>query len=166
MVEAVAAGKQAAISIDRYIRGADLREGRDKAWIPVEEVQKEKYDAAPRAQMPRAKAEERVNSFDEVQKGLTQDMAAQEGKRCLGCGACCIQACPYGVIQFHGQDGRSHKCDMCFDRVHTGQVPVCSEVCLTNAIGFGECELIRQEAQDEGLSVVDWLMKESHLYVK
>jgi NADPH-dependent glutamate synthase beta subunit-like oxidoreductase len=166
VVEAIAAGKQAAISIDRYISGFDLKEGRDKAWIPVEEVQKEKYDPAPRAQMPRGHADARVKSFEEVQQGLTREMASQEGKRCLGCGACCIQACPYGVIQFHAQNGHSHKCDLCFDRVHIGQVPVCSEVCLTDAIAFGECELISQEAQHKGLAVVEWLMKESHFYVK
>ena len=166
VVEAIAAGKQAAISIGRYIRGVDLREGRDKDWIPVEEVQKEKYDPAPRAEMPHVAPDIRVKNFNEVQQGLTEDIALQEGKRCLGCGSCCIQACPYGVIQFHGQEGHAHKCDLCFDRVHTGHVPVCSEVCLTDAIAFGECELIRQEARDEGLMVVDWLMKESHLYVK
>jgi NADPH-dependent glutamate synthase beta subunit-like oxidoreductase len=166
VVEAIAAGKQAAISIARFISGVDLREGRDKEWTPVEEVQKEKYDPAPRTQMPRVAPEARLKNFEEVQQGLTEEMTSQEGKRCLGCGACCIQACPYGVIQFHGQEGHSHKCDLCIDRVHTGQIPVCVEVCLTDAIAFGECELIRQEAREKGLATVDWLMKESHLYVK
>ena len=40
------------------------------------------------------------------------------------------------------------------------------EVCLTDAISFGEYDLIRQRAIDDGRSIVDDLSKESVLYVK
>lgn len=166
VIEAIADGKQAAISIDRYIRGLDLRQGRDKEWIAVTEPQKEKYDPAKRAQMPRLEPEVRLKSFDEVQQGFTEEMAVQEAQRCLSCGSACIQACPYGVIQFDAEEGKSHKCDLCFDHSHRGGLPVCAEVCLTDAIAFGEVELLRQSAADQGYAVVDILSKESILYVK
>ena len=166
VIEAIADGKQAAISMDRYIRGLDLRQGRDKEWIAVTEPQKEKYDPAKRAQMPRLEPKVRLKSFDEVQQGFTEEMAVQEAQRCISCGAACIQACPYGVIQFDAEEGKSHKCDLCFAHTHRGELPVCAEVCLADAIAFGEVELLRQSAADQGYSVVDILSKEAILYVK
>jgi len=165
VIEAIAAGKQAAISIDRYIRDADLREGRGKEWAMVDDVQKEKYDPAKRARMPRLEIEARVNNFDEVQKGFTEEMTVTEAKRCLSCGCSCIQACPYGVIQFHAEEGYSHKCDLCFDKIYKRELPVCVEVCQTDAITFGEYELIKQDGLDNGLTIVEKLSKESVLYV-
>ena len=44
VIEAIAAGKQAAISIGRYIRGEDLSAGREKEWEAVKEVATEGYD--------------------------------------------------------------------------------------------------------------------------
>ena len=52
VVEAIADGRQAAISINRYLSGQNLRLGRDKELKAIKEPQKEKYDPARRAQMP------------------------------------------------------------------------------------------------------------------
>jgi NADPH-dependent glutamate synthase beta subunit-like oxidoreductase len=166
VIEAIAAGKEAAISIDRFIRGADLREGRGKEWAVAAEVQKEKYHPAKRAQMPALKPENRVNNFGEVQLGLTEEMAIEEAKRCLSCGCACIQACPYEVIQFDLNAGISHKCNLCDDRIHVGELPVCAEVCMTDAITFGEYDLVKQRALSDGRTIVADLSKESLLYVK
>lgn len=166
VIEAIAAGKEAAISIDRYIEGQDLYEGRGKPIRVVTEFEKERYHAAKRAQMPVLEPEKRINSFEEVQLGLTEEMAIEEAKRCLGCGSACIQACPYAVIQFNPQGGVSHKCDLCFNQIQFGQIPVCAEVCMTDAITFGEYDLVRQKAVADGLKVLEDLSKESVLYVK
>jgi ferredoxin len=166
VIEAIAGGKEAAISIDRFIKGEELRDGRGKEWTVATEVQKEKYYPAKRAQMPNLKPETRVNTFDEVQLGFTQEMAVEEAKRCLGCGCACIQACPYHVIQFDLQAGISHKCNLCFDRIHVGELPVCAEVCMTDAIAFGEYDLVKQRATGDGRTVLEALSKESLLYIK
>jgi len=166
VIEAIAGGKEAAISIDRFISGEDLREGRKREWAVAAKGQKEKYHPAKRAQMPILKAEERVGNFDEVQLGLTEKMVVEEAKRCLGCGCACIQACPYDVIQFDLQAGVSHKCNLCSDRTHTGELPVCAEVCMTDAITFGEYGLVRQNALADGRTIMKGLSKESLLYVK
>ena len=86
--------------------------------------------------------------------------------RCLGCGCACIQACPYDVIQFESKAGVSHKCDLCFDLTQFGELPVCAEVCMTDAITFGEYDLVKQKAIVDGFSVMADLSKESVLYVK
>ena len=166
VIEAIAGGKEAAISIDRFVRGINLHEGRGEKIVVATEFQKGQYDPAKRSQMPALKPEERVTSFEEVQLGLTEEMAIQEAKRCLGCGCACIQACPYEVIQFDLKSGISHKCNLCIDRAYVGEIPVCAEVCLTDAISFGEYDLIRQRAIDDGRRIVGDLSQESVLYVK
>ncbi len=116
--------------------------------------------------MPVLKPEERVSNFDEVQLGLTEEMVVEEAKRCLGCGSACMQSCPYDVIQFDLRAGVSHKCDLCFDRIHAGDEPVCTETCMTNAITFGEYDLVRQSALADGRTIMEDLSRESILYIK
>jgi heterodisulfide reductase subunit A2 len=89
-VEAVAAGKEAAVSIDRYLRGQDLAEGRVKPAAPKlsfkdiylgqAKATREKVDAIPMA--------ERLQSFSEVRKGWTEEQAKREALRCLSCAGC------------------------------------------------------------------------------
>jgi ferredoxin len=153
VIEAIAAGKEAAISIDRLLRGVDLKAGRGKKMEVATEFQKQRYHPAKRAKMPVLQASERVKNFDEVQLGLNQAMAVEEAKRCLGCGCSCIQACPYEVIQFDLNTGMSHKCDLCNDRVLFGMQPVCAEVCMTDAIGFGEVEELKARAIEKGRAI-------------
>jgi NADPH-dependent glutamate synthase beta subunit-like oxidoreductase len=166
VVEAIADGRQASISIDRYLRGEDLQQGRERAWIAITEPQKEQYDPAVRAQMPRLEPEARLDNFNEVQQGFTEEMVGQQAKRCISCGSACVQACPYGVIQFSAEEGKSHKCDLCTYLVHLGDQPLCAQVCLTDAIAFGELELLRQRAVEQGHAEVGELSRESVLYVK
>ena len=166
VIEAIAGGKEAAISIDRFIQGVSLHEGRGGDIALASEFPKEKYHSAPRAEMPVLKPEDRVTSFEEVQSGLTEEMAVEEAKRCLSCGSACIQSCPYDVIQFDLKTGISHKCNLCLDRTHVKKRPICVEVCMTDAITFGEYSLVKQWALDEGRAIMEDLSKESVLYVK
>ncbi len=166
VIEAIAGGKEAAISIDRFIQGVSLHEGRGGDIALASEFPKEKYHPAPRAEMPVLKPEDRVTSFEEVQSGLTEEMAVEEAKRCLSCGSACIQSCPYDVIQFDLKTGISHKCNLCLDRTHVNKRPICVEVCMTDAITFGEYSLVKQWALDEGRAIMEDLSKESVLYVK
>ena len=98
VIEAIEAGKQAAISIDRFIMGEDLKEDREHEWAPVQDVNTGGHDPIPRAQMPRLEPEKRLDSFDEVQLGFSEEQAVAEAKRCLACGICsecyqCVEAC-------------------------------------------------------------------------
>jgi heterodisulfide reductase subunit A-like polyferredoxin len=98
IIEAIAAGKQAAISIDRLLQGKDLLEGREREWKAVENVQTEGYDRIPREHMPRVAPEKRTSNFDEVQLGFTEEQVRREAQRCLSCGICsecyqCVEAC-------------------------------------------------------------------------
>ncbi|TES89580.1 MAG: FAD-dependent oxidoreductase [Dehalococcoidia bacterium] len=89
VIGAIAAGKEAAESIDRYLNGVDLREGRPGQLNKVEEVSKEGVQAKPRAAMPMLDLGQREGSFAEVELGLDEETAMAEARRCLNCAGCC-----------------------------------------------------------------------------
>jgi len=109
-IDAMAAGRKAAISIDRYLRGEDLRkdreeEGPQKDYVLID---LEGYEYRERAQM-RVLPLERRRSFDEVNLGLSQEDAIREAERCLQCGGCsecmeCIKACEAKAIHHQMKD--------------------------------------------------------------
>ncbi len=105
VVEAIAAGKEAAISMDRFLRGEDLGTGRDRHLEAVVDVDIENAAPVARIEMPHLPAKEPVFNFNEVQKGFDQILAEAESARCLSCGVCsecfqCVSACLPGAI-FH-----------------------------------------------------------------
>jgi len=85
VVGAVAGGKEAAISIELYLAGMDLKESRPVPLKRIEEIPKEGVDAEARKVMPMLEPEKRVG-FAEVELGLDEQIAIQESKRCLNCG--------------------------------------------------------------------------------
>ena len=104
-IEAIAAGEKAAISIDRYLRGEDLREGRviDEAKPSGMTEPPPKVEYKPRVKMPTINMERRCSSFDEVELGFTEEVALQEAERCVNCGNCsecmqCVTACKAEAI--------------------------------------------------------------------
>lgn len=111
VVKAVGHGNQAAISIDRYIRGIDLMEGRAKHRHRVQsyEVDKEGVPLDARAKMPKHGIDSRIRDFDEVELGFNEAMAAEEAERCLGCAVCCecercVTACQRDAIDHTMKD--------------------------------------------------------------
>ena len=143
IAQAIGSGREAARSIDRYLSGRDLRLGRlgrDKVLKAITEPQKEIFDPSARAQMPHLEPSVRIQSFDEVQTGFTEDMTVQEGNRCIMCGASCVQSCPYDVMQFNHEINKAVKCDLCIDKRIIGEVPACTTVCPTRCIFWGDPE--------------------------
>jgi NADPH-dependent glutamate synthase beta subunit-like oxidoreductase len=140
VIEAIADGRQAAISIDRFILGRDLRLGRDQVFPTITDPQKEVYNKIDRVQMPRLDPQARIKSFDEVQKGLTEEMVLEEAKRCISCGTCCVQACPYDVMQFNHDILKAVKCDLCVDKRGNKEAPACFSVCPVRCIFWGDPE--------------------------
>jgi formate dehydrogenase iron-sulfur subunit len=58
---------------------------------------------------------------------------------CNGCGYC-VPACPFGVVELSLDDGKAHKCTLCYDRLKGGLEPACSKSCPTDSIQFGELD--------------------------
>jgi heterodisulfide reductase subunit A len=109
VVVAVAAGKEAAISVDRYLRGVSLTEERKITPKRVESVSKEGIQPAARSDMPILKTSERKGSFAEVEQGYDEKTAIEEAKRCLNCGVCsecreCEKVCEPKAIDYQMAD--------------------------------------------------------------
>ncbi len=56
---------------------------------------------------------------------------------CIGCKEC-IEACPFGVMQFNTEKGVAEKCHLCYHRNDRGERPACVDVCIGRCIYFGE----------------------------
>jgi heterodisulfide reductase subunit A len=102
VIASVAAGKEAAISIDRQLRGVDLKEGRPEARKRVTDVSKEGVEKKARPAMPTLDPKKR-EGFTEVELGLDEKAAMEEAQRCLNCGVCsecmeCVKACQANSI--------------------------------------------------------------------
>jgi heterodisulfide reductase subunit A-like polyferredoxin len=108
VVEAVQHGNEAAISIDRYLRGEDLKAGREIEEEKVTEL-REKVEKQPRQEMPKEPASERRTKFCEIERGFTEEMAVAEAKRCLSCSICaeclqCVEVCEAEAIDHKMQE--------------------------------------------------------------
>lgn len=90
VIWAIAAGRRAAVSIDKYLGGTGVI---DETLAPPEEEVAPFPDTpfgpwAPitnQATLPTLPVTERVRNFDEVELSLTEEIATQEAKRCLRC---------------------------------------------------------------------------------
>ena len=111
IIKAVNAGKEAAISIDRYLTGADLMAGRGRDWTKglADRGDIKGIPPAPRVSMPLRTAGERRGDFFEVAAGFSEEEARREASRCLNCGICsecyqCVEVCVAGAIR-HEETG-------------------------------------------------------------
>jgi len=108
VVEAIGAGREAAISIDRYFQGEDLTQGRVRN-IKVLEEPDMAVPKARRVKMPHLPAKVRRESFDEIMQGLSEEDVLREAHRCLqGYGTCsecfeCVGACMANAIDHDDQ---------------------------------------------------------------
>jgi len=121
VIQAVADGQKAAKSIDDYLRARPVRNNTEAAkngeisnrarFTKVKEHKMERgYDAIKRQKMPVLPLDRRIG-IAEVESGFPDDVAKEEGKRCLRC---------YINTIFDGT-----KCILC-----GGCVDVCPEYCL------------------------------------
>ncbi|MEA1958604.1 MAG: FAD-dependent oxidoreductase [Chloroflexota bacterium] len=95
--EAILEGITAAESIDRYIKGEDMKADREKEYEKAEAARLENYKPQPQLQWVDAK--DRLN-FDLFEIGFTLEQARAEAKRCLYCGPCLsCKGCVVGGIQ-------------------------------------------------------------------
>jgi len=96
VIEAVAAGKRAAESIERYLQGLDLTAGR-ALKVPEEHIiHPTSLENAVTGERPPDRLtplSQRLGDFLEVEHGLSEDEVVAEASRCLSCAVCseCLQ---------------------------------------------------------------------------
>jgi len=89
VIDAISAGKRAAESIDRFLRGESLQREykvtRPSMYIEPIELSEKEIESASRGKMPQLTIEERVKNFKEIDLGYTEEIAVREARRCLRC---------------------------------------------------------------------------------
>ena len=95
-IDAIAAGKEASISIHRYVHPRQTQHlGRDhRDYKPLDAktvaVSIGSFDTAPRQKAACGSAEEARRTFKDLRGDLTEEQIKKEVKRCLGCGCAVI----------------------------------------------------------------------------
>lgn len=110
-VEAIASGRKAAVSIDKYVRGEDLTPAKEKfndGKGSLNEISQKEFAGIkrePMQKMLKIKLEERKKSFKEMELGFNEETAKKEVSRCLECGCkanyyCKLRelATEYGIV--------------------------------------------------------------------
>jgi NADH-quinone oxidoreductase subunit F len=89
VIEAIASGKRAAISIDAHIRGIESPKfppaPRRRANVEPIDISEEKMEQLKRPKIPLLSMKERQCTFKQVELGLSDKAARDEAKRCLRC---------------------------------------------------------------------------------
>ena len=131
--DAMKDGMEVAESIDRYLKGEDLKAGREKEYENADIPRL--LDYKPQPALVWAPVEDRLN-FEVFEKGFTLEEAVREARRCLSCGPCksckgcvvlefqpeiaeievdqnlcsgcgvCVAVCPYDAASLEKSDGK------------------------------------------------------------
>lgn len=88
-IDAIALGKQGAISIHRYVHGDNLTIGREREYHALDKanLNLEGYDNLPRQKSQHVEGSKSKETFTDLRTTFTEEQIKKETERCLGCGA-------------------------------------------------------------------------------
>jgi ferredoxin len=134
MVDAMREGQEAAESIERYLKGLDIKAGRKKEYEGSDIPQLNDADYKHETDVVWLPPDKRIH-FQMFEKGFTLKEAIEEARRCLCCGPCvsckacisigiqeelpaiivheslcsgcgiCVSSCQYGAVQLKAVNG-------------------------------------------------------------
>jgi NADPH-dependent glutamate synthase beta subunit-like oxidoreductase len=89
VVEAIAAGKRAALMIRRYLNGEELEQPcsavRPEAFVEPLAIDEEELETAKRTDPPVIPVAARRKNYSEIEQSFTVEEATKEARRCLRC---------------------------------------------------------------------------------
>lgn len=105
VVDAISAGHKAAISIDRYLKGEELRQPETDIYtvrLNASEIAEKMTSRTGRQPMPVLPQGER-KGFEEIELGYDEEEALSEANRCLKCSICsecflCVETCKADAV--------------------------------------------------------------------
>jgi NADPH-dependent glutamate synthase beta subunit-like oxidoreductase/NAD-dependent dihydropyrimidine dehydrogenase PreA subunit len=88
-IDAIALGKQGAISIHRYVHGDNLAISREREYhaLDKENLNMDGYDRLPRQTVLHVDGSKSKETFKDLRATFTEGQIKKETERCLGCGA-------------------------------------------------------------------------------
>ena len=131
-IDAIAAGKQGAVSLHRFVQGATLTIGRDRRqFIELDKksalIAVDSYDNTPRQRVGYNEALR--NTFRDERVAFTAQQVRAETARCLGCGASivdpnkcsgcgvCTTTCAFDAIHLHRERPECSTMYACEDKM-------------------------------------------------
>lgn len=116
-IDAIAAGREGAVSLHRYVHeNCTLtigRNRRDFIELDKENIKVETYDSSSRQIPPKADVKEQAKTFRDLSQSLSEEQVKKETSRCLSCGASvvdpnkcigcgiCTTKCMFDAIHLH-----------------------------------------------------------------
>ncbi len=89
-VTAIGHGREVAESIDRYLRGRNIKSGRiNKDHLKRSPIPKKQINEKKQLKINLLHREERLTKFEEMEIGFTEEQAVEEANRCMNCNCCC-----------------------------------------------------------------------------
>lgn len=118
-IDAIAAGKQGAVSISRLLRGRNLTDGRNAEYqaIDTENVHGRlgRFEHLERQSAPEVDGSLSAKTFEDLRVGLTEEQIKKEAERCLHCGQSVVD-----TVRCIGCGVCTHRCE--FDAIHLVRV--------------------------------------------
>ncbi len=118
-IDAIAHGKEGAISISRLLRGRHLTDARHAQYQAVDtgsvSVGLSKLNTTPRQQVPEVDGKVSARTFQDLRAGLTEEQIKKEALRCLHCGQSIVD-----MDKCIGCGVCTHRCE--FDAIHLVRV--------------------------------------------
>jgi NADPH-dependent glutamate synthase beta subunit-like oxidoreductase/Pyruvate/2-oxoacid:ferredoxin oxidoreductase delta subunit len=147
VIDAIAAGRCGAGSIDLFLQGLVIRETKVRQEIKASEIKVEippGIQELPRQLIPTLPLAER-RTFSEVSLGFSEEAAVAEAQRCFNCaGHLCKEVCPYHAPQFGAEEiPKMQMCNLCLERWGENKKPICVAACPTRALDAGPLEELR-----------------------
>ena len=132
--EAIRIGERGTLSMKRYLQEESTRLPLSGKTVRLADLNLDYFEYKKRNKMPKAKPNRRLNSFEEVNLGFSEEPAVQEAKRCFNCGVCnlcdnCYIFCPDVAIHKQGEDGPN-----VIDYDHCKGCGICVEECPRDAM--------------------------------
>ena len=139
-------GKKAALSIHNYLRKTSESDYSFRDIKPIDELSTTRVDKIKkedRDEMPTLDPDTRIEHFDEVELGFSEEVAMREAVRCMNCGngasvasevciACltCVRVCPFDIPEIQKDENYAYingDCQSC---------GICIVECPAKAIEF------------------------------
>ena len=103
-IEAIAAGRRAARSIDQYLRGDEVKAAEklfNSSEGELDEIPESDFadvQHEPKIKMPMIEPDVRRRNFEEIELGYSEEEAIKEAERCLQCGCKAVDTCELKIL--------------------------------------------------------------------